>query len=101
MRDRQADLVRGGRASAKQLDKGGAGHQAEDESQSQETEIWGGMRLAQMQAFVVNGEVRYSCLWNEGTYGQVWRWMSEDYFKAKTGELWGSMRLAQMQAFEV
>ena len=39
VRDRQADLVRGGRASTKQLDKGGAGHQAEDESQSQETEF--------------------------------------------------------------
>jgi hypothetical protein len=37
--DRQADLVRGGRASTKQLDKGGAGHQAEDQSQSQETEF--------------------------------------------------------------
>jgi hypothetical protein len=37
--DRQSDLVRRGRPSTKQLDEGGAGHQAEDESQSQETEF--------------------------------------------------------------
>jgi hypothetical protein len=39
VRDGQADLVRGGWASTKQLDKGGATHQAKDEPQSQETEF--------------------------------------------------------------
>ena len=39
MRDGQANLVRGGRPSTKQLDEGGAGHQAEDEPQGQETEL--------------------------------------------------------------
>jgi hypothetical protein len=63
-------------------------------------ELWVSMRLAQMQAFVFQGEVRYSVLWKPGTGAQVW-WpnCSEQQFRDKTGELWGSMRPSQVQAF--
>lgn len=51
---------------------------------------------------MVNDEVRYSCLWNAGTYGQVWNPdCDEAHFRKTTDELWSWARPVQVQPFLV
>lgn len=76
---------------------------SEQELRKKADEIWEqGGRFLQMQAYVVNGEVRYNCLWNFSGIGQVWNPnCDEAHFRRTTDELWKWARPAQVQAFVV
>ena len=76
---------------------------SEQELRKKAHEIWDrGGRFLRMQAYVVQGQVRYNCLWNFNGIGQVWNPnCTEAHFRKRTGELWKWARPAQVQAFVV
>ncbi len=73
---------------------------SEQQLRAKTSELWGSMRLAYMQPFVVGSKIRYNCLWTAGTAGQVW-WpnCSEQDFRKTTRENWHWARPAQVYAF--